>query len=75
VADAARIEPELERLPGWKTDTTGMRRWDELPAAARGYLKRLGEVIGAEVAMVSVGPDRVQSIVREDGPIARRLGR
>jgi len=74
VADALRIEPVYETLPGWKTDTTGVRRWDDLPAAARSYLTRLGEVIGAEIALVSVGPDRAQSIVRPGGSIAKRLG-
>ena len=74
VADAARIEPVFERLPGWKTDTTGMRRWDELPAAARRYLDRLGEIIGVEVALASVGPDRAQSIPKPGGLIAKLLG-
>ena len=74
VADAQRIEPIYERLPGWKQDTTGVRRWEDLPRAARGYLDRLGAVIGAEIALVSVGPDRAQSIVKPGGPIARRLG-
>jgi adenylosuccinate synthase len=74
VADAQRIEPVYERLPGWKQDTTGARRWDDLPEPARGYLARLGTIIGAEIGLVSVGPDREQSIVKPGGPIARRLG-
>jgi adenylosuccinate synthase len=74
VADAERIEPIYERLPGWMTDTTGARRWDDLPGAARDYLARLGTIIGAEIGLVSVGPDREQSIVKPGGPIARRLG-
>jgi adenylosuccinate synthase len=74
VADAMRIEPVYETLPGWKTDTTGARAWDDLPKAARGYLARLAEVIGSDVALVSVGPDRAQSIVKPQGVIARRLG-
>jgi adenylosuccinate synthase len=74
VADAQRIEPIYEHLPGWRQDTTGTRRWDDLPAAARGYLARLGAIIGAEIALVSVGPDREQTIVKPGGPIARRLG-
>jgi adenylosuccinate synthase len=73
VEDAQRIEPLYERLPGWRTDTTGARSWDELPKAARGYLDRLGAVVGAEVALVSVGPDRVQSIVKPGSSIARTV--
>ena len=74
VADALRIEPVFTRLPGWKKDTTGVRRWEDLPEAARGYLAKLGSIIGADVALVSVGPDREQTIVKPGGPIAKRLG-
>ena len=74
VADSERIEPIYETLPGWKQDITGARRWDDLPKAARDYVARLGAVIGAEIALVSVGPDRDQSIVKPGGPIAKRLG-
>jgi len=73
VADAVRIQPVYESLPGWNQDTTGVRRWEDLPEAARGYLARLGAVIGAEIALVSVGPDRAQSIVRPGSSIAKRL--
>jgi adenylosuccinate synthase len=75
VSDGARIEAIYERLPGWKTDTTGITRWDALPAAARRYLDRLSEIVGSEVALVSVGPDRTQSIVSPGSIIARRLER
>ena len=74
VAEASRIEPVYERLAGWKSDTTGLRRWEELPAPARAYLDRLGEIVGAEVALVSVGPDRAQSIVKPGSAIMRVLG-
>ena len=74
VADSEKIEPVYETLPGWKKDITGARRWDDLPQAARNYVARLGAVIGAEIGLVSVGPDREQSIVKPGGPIAARLG-
>jgi len=70
-AAAARVEPSWETVPGWRTDTTGARRWEDLPAAARAYLDRLGALIGAEVAVVGVGPDRTQSIVRPGSWLAR----
>jgi adenylosuccinate synthase len=63
-AEAERVEPVWETLPGWMSDTTGIRRWEDLPERARAYLDRLGELIGAEIGMVGVGPDRTQSIVR-----------
>jgi adenylosuccinate synthase len=64
VAAAERIEPVYESLPGWRADTTGIRTWDGLPAEAHAYLHRLGEIIGTEVALVGVGPERSQSIIR-----------
>ncbi len=71
VTDAMRLEPVYETLPGWRRDTTGARSWSDLPPAARSYLDRLGAIIGADVGLVSVGPDRVQTIVKPDGPLAR----
>jgi len=73
VAEAARIEPVYERLPGWRCDTTGLTRWGDLPEAARAYLDRLSAVVGAEVALVSVGPDRSQSIVKPGSVVDRKL--
>jgi adenylosuccinate synthase len=61
---ASRIEPVYETLPGWSVDTTGVRRWEDLPANAQRYVDRLGEIIGAPVGMVGVGPDRSQCVVR-----------
>ena len=73
VADAMRLQPVYGRLPGWKTDTTGITTWDALPRAARAYLERLGAIIGTEIAMASVGPDRAQSIVRPGSVLERKL--
>ena len=47
--------------------------WNDLPAAALAYLDMLGTVIGAEVAMVGVGPDREQSIVRPGSWLASQV--
>jgi len=74
VADAMRLEPVYESLPGWKSDTTGITTWDGLPHEARAYLDRLGAIIGTEIAMVSVGPDRAQSIVRPGSVLERLAG-
>ncbi len=72
--DTDRVEPVLETLPGWKRDTTGARRWEDLPAEARSYLDRLSRVIGAEIGLVSVGPDRSQSILKPGSWLARMVG-
>ena len=74
LAEAEACRPVYETLPGWRTDTTGVRRWEDLPANARAYLDFLGATIGAEVAVVGVGPDRTQSIVRPGSWLARTFG-
>jgi adenylosuccinate synthase len=58
----ARCKPVYETLPGWSQDVSGVRRLADLPAAARRYIDRLAEVIGLPVSVVSVGPDRAQTI-------------
>ncbi|HET9299819.1 MAG TPA: adenylosuccinate synthetase, partial [Candidatus Polarisedimenticolaceae bacterium] len=74
LAAAESCRPVYETLPGWSTDTTGVRRWEDLPANARAYLDFLGANIGSEVAVVGVGPDRTQSIVRPRSWLARTFG-
>jgi len=74
VARVERIEPIYESHEGWKSDTTGIRRWDELPVAARNYLNRIGEIIGTPVDLVGVGPERTQSLVRPQSWLADQLG-
>ncbi|TJY60920.1 adenylosuccinate synthase [Sinimarinibacterium sp. CAU 1509] len=59
----ARIEPIYEEMPGWKSNTFGVTRYEELPENARLYLKRIEEVTAAEVAVISTGPDRDHTIV------------
>lgn len=64
--DADEIEactPVYETFPGWTETTFGATSWDALPANARAYLKRVEEVIGAPIDMVSTGPDREHTIV------------
>lgn len=67
--------PVYETLPGWRQEITGVRRMADLPAAARDYLDRLSQVVGRPVEIVSVGPDREQTIVAgSDGPRSCRCG-
>ena len=55
-------QPVYEELPGWKCDITAARSFEELPANARAYVKRLEELAGCPIVMVSVGPRRDQTI-------------
>ncbi len=59
----AEVEPVYETFQGWKTDISGMRSYDELPEDARRYLERMAEVTGIALGIVSVGPNRDQTIV------------
>jgi adenylosuccinate synthase len=58
-----RCEPVYEEVPGWQTPTEEARTWKSLPANARAYLERLAELTDARLAIVSVGPNREQTIV------------
>lgn len=67
VSDAARLqaaEPVLEYLPGWKEDLRAARSVGQLPRAARDYLDRIEALLGVPVTIVSVGPDRTQTLFR-----------
>jgi len=62
----AQCEPIYETLRGWNTPTTGVRRWEDLPEAAKAYLRRLEELVDVPIVIVSVGPERDATIVTED---------
>ena len=59
------VEPIYETLPGWNTDTSGIREYDQLPPNCRRYVERIGELAKTRIGIVSVGPDRDQTIVLE----------
>jgi adenylosuccinate synthase len=57
-----RCQPIYETLPGWKQDTTGVTRWEELPRNAQHYLARLSDLVGVPMGLLSLGPKRHQTI-------------
>ncbi|MDY6029244.1 MAG: adenylosuccinate synthase [Acidaminococcaceae bacterium] len=59
----AKAVPVYEEFEGWMTDISGMRTYEELPENAKKYLRRLSEVAGVELGIVSIGPNREQTIV------------
>jgi adenylosuccinate synthase len=61
---AEGIEPVFVELPGWKTDMSKMQSEDEFPEEFNNYITFLEEELGVPVAIVSVGPDRAQTIIR-----------
>ncbi|MDR2587156.1 MAG: adenylosuccinate synthase [Coriobacteriales bacterium] len=56
--------PIYEELPGWQTDITGCRTFEELPRQARDYIEYIEELSGVQVSLIAVGPDRRQTITR-----------
>jgi len=55
-------EPIYEKMPGWNQSTTSARKLSQLPAAARNYVRRIAQLTGARLSIVSVGPTRAQTI-------------
>ena len=58
----AKCEPVYAEFPGWMTSTTRCKKWGELPAKARSYLRALAELTAARLTIVSIGPAREQTI-------------
>jgi len=59
----AKVSPAYETFPGWSGDLRGCRTWEDLPQAARNYLRFVEEKTKTPVAIVSIGPDREETIV------------
>jgi adenylosuccinate synthase len=66
VGQLAACEPMYESMPGWSAPTKGVRRFEDLPEAARRYIARLEEVSGVRAALVSTGSERDDTIIRHD---------
>jgi adenylosuccinate synthase len=61
--DYANLVPVYEEVPGWSESTLGIKTLEELPAAARAYIGKLEELVGAPIDIISTGPDRMETIV------------
>jgi len=61
-----KCEAVYESMPGWTEKLEGIRRWDDLPKAARAYLERIAQLTGVKIVAVSVGADRDETIVLEN---------
>jgi adenylosuccinate synthase len=63
IQELEKCRPIFEELPGWADDIRGVRRYRDLPAATQSYLKQVEELVGVPIQIVSVGPDREETIV------------
>jgi adenylosuccinate synthase len=66
IAQLERVEAEYIEVDGWNEDITNIKSYDELPANAKAYIAKVEELTRTEVAVVSVGPDREQTIIRKN---------
>ncbi|MBT3219780.1 MAG: hypothetical protein HN348_11860, partial [Proteobacteria bacterium] len=57
-------EPVYEELPGWEEDLSACSSFDELPSTCLAYISRIEQLVGVPIDLVSVGPERHQTIVR-----------
>ena len=62
----SEIQPVYEDLPGWTESTAGARTLGDLPAAARNYIARIEQAVGAPISAISTGPDREETIILEE---------
>lgn len=62
----SQADPVYETHPGWKGSVKEVRRYEDLPQEAKSYLQRIEELLGARITIVSVGPDREQTIMLEN---------
>ena len=61
----ANIEPVYTSMPGWETDMTKFKSEDEFPQEFKNYIQYLEQELNVPISIVSVGPDREQTIVRK----------
>ncbi len=61
-----KVKPEYIELAGWSDNTFGVRSYDELPENAKAFIKKIEEVVGVPVDIISTGPDRNETIIMRD---------
>ena len=60
--DIARVKPEYEELPGWQSPTSQVGSWEDLPENAKRYIRRIEELCGVPVSILSLGPERERTL-------------
>jgi adenylosuccinate synthase len=61
-SDLSPFEPVYEQFTGWNEEVSAVRKWNQLPPAARAYLERIASLAGVPIRLVSVGPEREQVV-------------
>ncbi len=68
-----KVTPEYKSLPGWRSNTYGVREAEKLPPAARDYMRYVGDQLGVEIGMISTGPERDATMVTPGSKMASWL--
>ncbi len=71
IRETSRLEPVYEEVDGWQEDISGVRQFDDLPQKARDYIRLIEDMTGVEPAIVSVGPDREETLLLKN-PFAKK---
>ncbi|GBE11877.1 adenylosuccinate synthetase [bacterium BMS3Bbin14] len=71
IRETSRLEPVYEEVEGWVEDISGVRQLDDLPQKARDYIHLIEDMTGVEPAIVSVGPDREETLLLKN-PFAKK---
>jgi adenylosuccinate synthase len=61
-----KVKPIYESFPAWKQDISGVRKFEDLPKGAIDYVQRIADLVGVDVGVISIGPDRAQTIFLDD---------
>lgn len=61
-----KVKPVYESFPVWKQDISGIRKFEDLPAGAIAYVQRIADLVGVDVGVISIGPDRAQTIFLDE---------
>jgi adenylosuccinate synthase len=72
--EVARAVPVYETFPGWREEIHAARTPDDLPPNARAYVAALAALAGVPITLVSVGPERTQTVMLDDRPLAAGRG-
>ena len=68
-----QVEPIYETVPGWREDTSSAKSYGDLPELAQRYLARLSELVEADIGIISIGPERNETIILEESERLSRL--
>ena len=63
IQDASAVTPVSEDIPGWHSEIDHIREFEQLPAEAKDYIKRIEDLTGVPASIVSVGPDREETLL------------